>query len=262
VTLQPPIGDQETSTGLGPAIRVSALPLIGRETAIAVALALLIIAYGNLISLRPDDIGTTLDWTLTLGSLVFLGLLVLWAVRIEGMPLPTMGITSANAGRSALVGAALGVVVILPVVLYFIFPLGLENGIGYEDLEEETWGGFLVWALVNQPVGTAFFEEVLFRGVLLAKMTVAWGQRQALVASSLTFALWHLVINFRTIQGSEVASPVGLAVLAQTASLFGLFLGGLFLGLLRQRTGNLAACVAFHWLVVTAMNGTLFLIAR
>ena len=45
------------------------------ETAVAVALALLIIAYGNLLSLRPEDIGTALDWALTLGSLTFLGLL-------------------------------------------------------------------------------------------------------------------------------------------------------------------------------------------
>ncbi len=229
---------------------------------IAVALALLIIAYGNLVSLPPDGVRTGFDWAFILGSLTFLALLILWAVRIEGMPLPTLGITSANAGRSALVGAALGAVVILPVVLYFVFPLGLEDGIGYENLEEETWGGFLLWALVSQPLGTAFFEEALFRGVLLAKMTVAWGQRQALVASSLTFALWHLVINFRTIQNTEVASPAALAALAQIGSMFGLVLGGLFLGLLRQRTGNLASCVVFHWLVVTAMSGTLFLMSR
>jgi hypothetical protein len=38
--------------------------------------------------------------------------------------------------------------------------------------------------------------------------------------------------------------------------------GGLFVGLLRQRTANLAGCVVFHWLVVTAMWGTLFLMSR
>jgi membrane protease YdiL (CAAX protease family) len=262
VTLQPPIGDEEASARVRLPILARGVSVIRRETAVAVALALLIIAYGNLFSLRPDHIRTAYDWAFILGSLIFLGLLVLWAVRIEGMPLVALGLTSANAGRSALMGAALGAVIILPVVLYFIFPLGLEDGIGYEDLEEETWLGFSLWALVNQPVGTSFFEEVLFRGVLLAKMTVAWGQRQALVASSLTFALWHLVINFRTIQDTEVASPAALAALAQTASLFGLFVGGLFLGLLRQRTGNLAGCIVFHWLVVTAMSGTLFLMSR
>jgi len=262
VTLQPPIGDKQASTDVRALLLARALPGIRRHPAVAVALALLIIAYGNLVSLSPDDVRTGFDWAFILGSLTFLALLILWAVRIEGMPLPTLGITLTNAGRSALVGAALGAVVILPVVLYFIFPLGLENGIGYEDIEEETWGGFLLWVLVRQPLGTDFFEEVLFRGVLLAKMTVAWGQRQALVASSLTFALWHLVINFRTIQDTDVASPAALAALAQIASLIGLFAGGLFLGLLRQRTGNLAGCIVFHWLVVTAMWGTLFLMSR
>jgi membrane protease YdiL (CAAX protease family) len=44
--------------------------------------------------------------------------------------------------------------------------------------------------------------------------------------------------------------------------MFGLVLAGLFLGLLRQRTGNLTGCVVFHWLVVTAMSGSLFLVSR
>ena len=74
MTLQPPIGDQEADAAVRPPILARALPTVGRETAVAVALALLIIAYGNLLSLRPEDIGTALDWALTLGGL-FLGLL-------------------------------------------------------------------------------------------------------------------------------------------------------------------------------------------
>jgi membrane protease YdiL (CAAX protease family) len=204
VTLQPPIGEQEARAGVRAPVLARAIPTMGRDAAIAVALALVIITYGNLVSLPPDGVRTGFGWAFVSGSLGFLALLVLWAVRVGGMPLSTLGIISANAGRSALVGAALGAVVILPVVLYFAFPLGLDNGIDPEGVREETWGGFLSWALVHQPLGTSLFEEVLFRGVLLAKMTVAWGQRQALVASSLTFALWHLVINFRTIHGTEV----------------------------------------------------------
>ncbi|MGQ9572009.1 MAG: CPBP family intramembrane glutamic endopeptidase [Dehalococcoidia bacterium] len=262
MTGQPPIGDNEASIGVGLPGLGRALPGIRRETAVAVGLATLIVAYGNLISLRPDHIRAAFDWAFILGSLAFLGLLLLWAVRIERMPLASLGITPANAGRSALVGLAVGAVVILPVVLYFMFPVGLEDGIGYEAMEEETWGGFVLWALLNQPLGTSLFEEGLFRGVLLAKMAVAWGQRWALVASSFAFALWHVVINLRTIQDTEVASPAVLAALAQVASLFGLFVGGLVFGLLRQRTGNLAGCVTFHWLVVVAMSGTLFLMSR
>jgi len=67
--VQPPIGDQEARAAVRPPVLARALPAVGRETAVAVALALLIIAYGNLLSLRPQDIGTALDWALTLGTL-------------------------------------------------------------------------------------------------------------------------------------------------------------------------------------------------
>jgi len=254
--------DEETTMPVRPSVAVRAAPIIGRDTAVALALALLIIAYGNLISLRSDNLRSDFGWAFILGSLSFLGLLLVWAVRIERLPLSAMGITAANALKSALVGAALAVAVITPVVLYFVFPFGLSDGIGYEDVEEQTWGGFLLWALVKKPIGTDMFEEVLFRGILLATMTRAWGWRRGLLAAALTFALWHLMISYRTIQDTNAASPPALAAAAQLASLFGLLVGGLFLGLVRQRTGNLAGCVLFHWLSVVAMSGTLFLMSR
>jgi membrane protease YdiL (CAAX protease family) len=236
-----------------------ALPILSRDAAGALALAGLVIVYGNIVSLRPDGWREDYGWAFIAGSLTFLAVLTVWLVRSNGLSLADVGLTRANAGRSALAGAGLAAAIILPVVIYFTFPIGLEDGIDYQDMEEQTWGGFLLWAAVKEPLGTAFFEEALFRGVLLAKMTLAWGARRALLASSLTFALWHLVISYRTIQDTSVAEPAALAVLAFVASLLGVFVGGLFLGLLRQRTGNLAGCFAFHWLTVIAMSGTLFL---
>ena len=240
------------------------VPGLSRHAAAALALAALIIAYGNVVSLRPDAWREDYGWALFAGSLAFVALLLAWLVlrRVGGLSLKDVGLTRTNAGRSALVGAALAAAIILPVVVYFAFPIGVEGGIGYQDMEQKTWGGFLLWAGVKEPLGTAFFEEALFRGVLLAKMTQAWGARWALGASSLTFALWHLVISYRTIQDTNAAEPALLASLAVVASLLGVFVGGLFLGLLRQRTGNLAGCVAFHWLAVIAMSGTLFLQSR
>jgi membrane protease YdiL (CAAX protease family) len=239
-----------------------AAPTLSRDAAGALALAALIVAYGNTVSLRPDGWREDYGWAFIAGSVTFVALLLVWLVRSSGVSLADVGLTWNNAGRSALVGAGLASAIILPVVAYFAFPIGVEDGIEYQDMEEKTWGGFLLWAGVKEPLGTAFFEEALFRGVLLAKMTLAWGARWALGASSLTFALWHLVISYRTIQDTNASEPALLAVLAVVASLLGVFIGGLFLGLLRQRTGNLAGCVAFHWLAVIAMSGTLFLQSR
>ena len=239
-----------------------AIPILSRHAVGALALAALIIAYGNIVSLRPDAWREDYGWAFIAGSLTFVALLLVWLTRSSGISLADIGFTRANAGRSALVGAGLAAAIILPVVIYLAFPIGVEGGIGYQDMEQKTWDGFLLWAGVKEPLGTAFFEEALFRGVLLAKMTLAWGARWALGASALTFALWHLVVSYRTIQDTNAAEPALLASLASVASLLGVFVGGLFLGLLRQRTGNLAGCVAFHWLTVIAMSGTLFLQSR
>ena len=238
------------------------VPKLGHDAVGSLVLASLIITYGNVVSLRPDAWREDFGWAFIAGSLTFVGLLLVWLVRSSGVSLADIGFTRANAGHSALVGAGLASAIMLPVVIYFAFPIGVEGGIDYQDMEGKTWGGFLLWAGVKEPLGTAFFEEALFRGVLLAKMTLAWGARWALGASSLTFALWHLVISYRTVQDTNAAEPALLASLAIVASLLGVLVGGLFLGLLRQRTGNLAGCVVFHWLAVIAMSGTLFLQSR
>ena len=245
-----------------PPVLARALPTVRRDAAVAVVLALLIISYGNLISLRPDEVRIDYVWAFILGNLIFVGLLLAWLIRIEGLSLAAVGLTSENAGRSARMGAILAAVAITPVVLFFALSAAVGSGFSRQDIDDTSWGGFFLWAGFKQPVGTSFFEELLFRGVLLAKMTVAWGQRRALLASSAVFALWHLVISYRTIQDTNVASPAGLALVAILASLLGVFVGALFLGYLRQRTGNLAGSLVFHWLVVVAMSGTLFLMSR
>ncbi|MFQ5880653.1 MAG: CPBP family intramembrane glutamic endopeptidase, partial [Dehalococcoidia bacterium] len=104
--------------------------------------------------------------------------------------------------------------------------------------------------------------ETVFRGILQAKMTVALSARRGIAATAVAFALWHLVINYRTIQETNVASSAALASLAQVGSLVGLFVGGVFMSLLRHHTRNLAGPIVFHWLVVVAMTGSLFALSR
>ncbi len=73
---------------------------------------------------------------------------------------------------------------------------------------------------------------------------------------------WHVVINYRTIQETNVGDDPVLAGLAQVGQLAGLLVGGLFLSFLRQRTGNLSGPIVFHWLIVVAMTATLFALSR
>ncbi|MFQ6019244.1 MAG: type II CAAX prenyl endopeptidase Rce1 family protein, partial [Dehalococcoidia bacterium] len=62
----------------------------------------------------------------------------------------------------------------------------------------------------------------------------------------------------QTVRDTSAGESVALAGMAQVASMVGLVLGAVFMSVLRHRTGSLAAPIAFHWLIVVAMHGTLF----
>jgi membrane protease YdiL (CAAX protease family) len=235
----------------------------GKEVTAALAFAAFLLAYGNGLSALPDSLRGPLEWVFFLANLTLLPLVLVWAVAIQGLSFASLGLTRRNALASAGAGAALAALVSIPVVLYFIFPVGVAEGsIDYEEVEDLSMGSFLLWAFFRQPVGTAIFEEVVFRGVLQGSMTRAFGTAKGILATAATFALWHVVINYRTIQDTNIGDSAILSPLAQVGSIGGLVLGGLFLSLLRHRTRNLAGPIVFHWLIVVAMNGTLFALAQ
>jgi membrane protease YdiL (CAAX protease family) len=84
------------------------------------------------------------------------------------------------------------------------------------------WGMAIAVLAVLAPMG----EELIFRGLLLGGAQVAMGSRQALFLSSALFAAAHL-------------QPYYVA---------GLFVVGLILGTVYQRTRSLVACVYVHGL--------------
>jgi membrane protease YdiL (CAAX protease family) len=229
-------------------------------TAFAFATALLL--YGNAVSLSPSGLRENFEWVSMSANALLIVLLIFWAVRIDGHTFGEIGITREHAIRSALIGAGLALLVSLPVVLYFVFPVVVDEPVQYDAVEDLSVGGFLVYALVKQPLGTAVFEEVAFRGILQAKMTALFTVRAGIAITSIVFALWHLVINYRTIEQTNIGDSAALAVLAQVGSLVGLFVGGVFMSLLRHYTHNLAGPIIFHWLVVVTMIGSLALLNR
>ena len=234
--------------------------LVPPHAVAALALAGLLLVYGNGISALPSR--GPYDWPAELANVILMVPLVAWAIRGEGLSLAQLGMTASRLLPSLALGLGLAALVITPVVIYFAFPFGLPGGsIDYEGAEDLSLGSFLVWALLRQPIATSLFEETAFRGVLQATSIRAYGVVRGVLLVAVTFALWHLVINFRTVQDTSAGESVGLAVLAQLASMIGLILGSVFMSVLRLRSGSLAAPIAFHWLVVVAMQGTLFALA-
>ena len=126
------------------------------------------------------------------------------------------------------------------------------------EITERSGASLAYFLAFRQPVGTALFEEVAFRGVLYGAWRRVGGDRMALVATSLVFMLWHIVITSRTVAESGVVDGPPMVALGVIVSLAGLFVGGLVFAYLRWHTRSIAAAVVAHWLIVAAMVVTVW----
>ncbi|HEX9855030.1 MAG TPA: CPBP family intramembrane glutamic endopeptidase [Acidimicrobiia bacterium] len=163
-------------------------------------------------------------WSYVPGNVCGIGLIA-YAARHAGISREQLGIDSRRPGRGALTGAmvagvAAGVVWI---------GVRLRPGLFADTRVIGTRPAYEV--LLRIPVGTASFEEVLFRGLLQA----AWGS----AGSSTAFGAWHVLPTLQTaaVNGLPRAPSAAAAVVVTVAA-------GRALASLRARYGLVAAVVA------------------
>ncbi len=142
---------------------------------------------------------------------VFLGLyaamaaLTLGAHRLDGLSKLGLGFSRARSGRQVAIGAALAAALLILVV-------GIPVAVGVDPADIVGSGNTLIFAALSAVVvGTG--EELLFRGYLLGRLTVALRSPVAALAiSSALFGLSHLPLSG---SWAQVAVTTGIgAVLA------------------------------------------------
>jgi membrane protease YdiL (CAAX protease family) len=108
-------------------------------------------------------------------------------------------------------------------------------------------GGELAYqVLVRIPLGTVLWEEVAFRGVLLAALSRLVSVRAATDASAAVFGIWHIRPTLSALAANDlVGGPVLRALAVLLASLFTALAGVLF-ACLRLRSGSLLAPALLH----------------
>lgn len=194
---------------------------------------------GNLL------VGDVLYVTRNLAFLVVL----LWVARRAGAGWSSLGL-DAEQLRS---GLRWGAAAILVIALAVAVGTGLADrvpGVGalLADERADLAPHELAWhALWRIPLGTAAFEEVAFRAVLLGLLLGATTPLRAVAVSSLAFGLWHVaptIVGLR-INGVAPMSSEGLgsllgAILVTTVA-------GMAFCLLRLGSGSLVAPVLAHW---------------
>ena len=237
---------------------MDALPRLARDPALrsALLLSLLLLLYGNLTSLTGSERREEFLLYSNLGLLV---LLLLWA-RWAGFSLTELGLAGVQARVSALWGIVLGLVLALPpVAIIALVPFVTGESVQAGQINDLSGSEMALRLAFRIPVGTALFEEVAFRGLLYASWLRGTDLRRTVLGTGIVFALWHVVITFKSVAESEVVEAAPLIALGYMGSLLGLFVGGAAFALLRWRTGGVAGPFFFHWIVVALMTLTVWL---
>lgn len=165
----------------------------------------------------------------------------------------------AELAKAFVLGAALMLPVLATMVLLDMREL--KSGL---DLGAADWGRLILVACLTGLV-VAFIEETALRGVMHSAIARESGATVAIVLVSLVYAATHFFAKTR-IPAEEVGPGSGLVMLSGLLESFANPLGildaflclvmvGVLLGVTRQLTGNVAACIGLHaaWVAIIAV---------
>ncbi|MDQ4133578.1 MAG: CPBP family intramembrane metalloprotease [Actinomycetota bacterium] len=181
------------------------------------------------------------------------GLLVL--ARRGGCSWDDLGLERRHVRRGLVVGGSAASVAVVAMVVGAAWPT--TRGL-FDD--ERVPGGAGGWERVYQtavriPLGTVAFEELAFRGVLLAFLRRRLPLAVAVVVDSALFGLWHIVPTLGTARANQIAGTGRAGLLI--GSVLVTAVGGVVFCALRVRGGHLLAPAMLH----LAFNDTGYLLA-
>lgn len=101
-------------------------------------------------------------------------------------------------------------------------------------------------ALVRIPLGTVLWEEIAFRGVLLAALARVLSLRAATVVSAAVFGIWHVRPTLSAVAVNDLVDGPLLSGVAVLLGCLATAVAGVFLTWLRLRSGSLLAPVLAH----------------
>ncbi len=158
-----------------------------------------------------------------------------------------IGLWSARFRQGLIVGGIVAAAIAVGIVAAVAIPA--TRDFFYDDrVVGESTAVVLFNALVRIPIATAFYEEVLFRGVLFGMFARKWTPLSAGLASAALFGLWHILPTLDTLDvnpaGGLFEGLVG-GVVAASGAVAGTALVGLgFLWLRLRANSTLAPWIA------------------
>jgi membrane protease YdiL (CAAX protease family) len=170
--------------------------------------------------------------------------------------------------REMLLGLALGAISLIGIVV-------IMTALGLLDWTEATTvsSGRVTHIILSRflsGVAVGLIEETFLRGAMFTAISRESGTRVAIVVTSVIYSATHFFASYH-IEPDQVTSSSGLALLEGTLHLFStplaivdaflcLLAVGVVLAMIREKTGNIAACIGLHagwvWVILTVHDLT------
>ncbi len=211
-----------------------------RDVASAAALVLVLLLWNNAVVHRvPGGRGSYVAVNAAAAAVL------LAAARSTGSSWAELGLTRRTVPAGLRWGgAAFGVVAAgyaLALALPAVRPLLADErvaGLG--------WGAVAGDVLVRIPLGTVLWEEVAFRGVLLAVLLRVLPLRAATGLAAVVFGLWHVRPTISGLDANDLVDGTTARVGAVALVCAGTAVAGVLFTWLRLRSGSLLAPALLH----------------
>ncbi len=175
---------------------------------------------------------------------VAVGAALLAVARGGGASWDDLGLDRRNVRLGSTVGGAAGAGAVTALLLVAAVPR-TRRVFDDERVPRDAGGRERLYqTMIRIPIGTAVFEELAFRGVVLSLLRRRLRPPAAVALDSALFGLWHIVPTLATARANRI---VGLGRLGLVAgSVLATTAGGVVLCALRMRTGHVLAPALVH----------------
>ena len=175
-----------------------------------------------------------------LGVLAFAVLMA----RTVGTTWTSMGMRPDRARRGLMVGGLIALGIVIGFVVLVAIP-GTRTAFEDDRIVEGSIGLSLYHAFIRIPLGTALYEEILFRGVLFGMLARRFKPLASAVWSSLAFGLWHVLPSLDAIQANPIGDAVGGGI-GVVVAVAGTFVAGMMFVWIRLFGQSVVAPILVH----------------
>jgi membrane protease YdiL (CAAX protease family) len=199
---------------------------------------------GLIVAIAAADIVTTRltpdGWDAPIKAAIIVAFLA-WARGFAGLSWDELGFGRAHVRSGLVIGTVAALLVAAVIVILVAVPFSR----GYfqdHDIERASTATRIFEPLVSIPLGTALFEETIFRGVLLGALLRTGTRLRAAIITSIVFGFWHIPPALSDAHGKSVIAAIGvvLGTMAVTS------VAGLLFAYLRLRSGSVIAPIFGH----------------